>query len=336
MKKRSLKIITGSLVILSILCTLAKVVQAEPYNPNTDWFMKAGYGVFVCYLEIYQNDPARLNSFGKKTSWDQCVREFDTEKFADQMEQAGAGYVIFTMQQNARFLIAPNATFDRLTGYKPGEACATRDLVEDLYKSLHPRGIKLILYWTGDGPRKDPKAAAALKYTRKVNETFVTNWSNVAREYGERYKEKVVGWWVDGCYTFIGYDQKKLEILAKGLKAGNPKRIIALNLGVKKKVSAYSEYEDYTCGEKERFDDYPSSRWINGEQWHILSYLSCEHKGWGSPGTRYKKQELIDYVNKCNSKGGVVSIDVMLYRDGLLDRSQLEMLKALRAAKENR
>ena len=39
---------------------------------------------------------------------------------------------------------------------------------------------------------------------------------------------------------------------------------------------------------------------------------------------------MIDYVNACNALGGVVSIDVVLYRDGDLDRSQLEVLKAIR------
>ena len=32
-------------------------------------------------------------------------------------------------------MIVPNATIDRITDYKPDEACSTRDLVEDLYES---------------------------------------------------------------------------------------------------------------------------------------------------------------------------------------------------------
>lgn len=52
-------------------------------------------------------------------------------------------------------MIAPNAQYDVYTGYAPGEACATRDLVLDLYDALSPQGIKLMLYWTGDGPHFD-------------------------------------------------------------------------------------------------------------------------------------------------------------------------------------
>lgn len=312
------------------------VLEAATNNPSTDWFQRAGYGVFVHYLEDLQNDPQQVHSLGRKTSWDECVREFDVHRFADAMAEASAGYVIFTMHQRTRFLIAPNATFDRLTGYRPGEACSKRDLVEDLYQALQAKNIPLMLYWTGDGPRTDPKAAAALGWKDPVPTSYVEKWASVVQEYGERYGEKVAGWWVDGSYPFIGYDEEKLGILARALKAGNPKRIIAFNPGVQDRVRPYSKHEDYTCGEQNRFLDQPVSRWTGGEQWHILSYLGHDRPGnylgagWGQPGLRYSKADLTEYIAEVNQAGGVVSIDVLLYRDGGLDRSQLEVLKALR------
>ena len=193
------------------------IAATERDSGRTDWFAAKKYGVFVHYLAGLQNDPDHVASLGRQTSWDDCVREFDTEKFAERMHEAGAGYVIFTIMQRSRFLIAPNATFDRKTGYRPGEACATRDLVEDLYQSLDKRGIALMLYWTGDGPVDDPKAAQAMGWPTngQVTEEFVKNWAEVAREYGLRYKNKVKGYWTDGCYRFIGYDDRKLGILAR-------------------------------------------------------------------------------------------------------------------------
>ena len=263
--------------LVTVFLPASAFLQAAPNNPNTDWFQQAGWGAFVHYLNGLQNNPGELDSLGRRTSWDQCVKEFDVKRFADQIAQTGAGYVIFTMEQRTRFLIAPNATFDRLTGYKPGEACARRDLVLDLYKALHRRGIRLMLYWTGDGPLDDKQAARAMGQTEKVSEEYVRNWAAVAREYGERYGDKVVGWWTDGCYPWIGYDELKLGILAQGLKAGNSKRIIALNVGVQDKVRSYSTHEDFTTGEQNEFKDLPQSRWVDGEQWHILSFLGCSH-----------------------------------------------------------
>jgi hypothetical protein len=303
---------------------------AETNNPNTDWFSRAGYGVFVHYLAGLQNSAGELHSLGRETSWDKCVREFDTRRFADAMAEAGAGYVIFTMQQRTRFLIAPNATFDRISGYRPGEACATRDLVADLYRALHRKNIPLMLYWTGDGPLDDPKAGPAFGWTGKVSTDYSRKWASVVQEYGERYGDKVAGWWVDGSYRWLDYDDEKLGILARALKAGNPKRIIAFNPGVEAHVKAYSRHEDFTTGEQNRFLDQPAGRWIDGEQWHILSFLGASFQGWGQPGSKYRKADLIEYVHEVNRVGGVVSIDALLYRDGSLDRSQLEILKALR------
>lgn len=304
--------------------------QERAGNPATDWFQRAGWGIFVHYLEGLQNNPEEIHSLGRHTSWDECVREFDCERFARAVAEVRAGYVIFTMHQITRHLIAPNATFDRLTGYRPGEACATRDLVEDLARALGARGIPLLLYWTGDGPRGDPRAAEALGFTPVVTVEYVRKWAEVAREYAERYGEKVAGWWVDGCYSWIGYDDEKLGILASALKAGNPKRIVALNPGVQDKVRPYSRHEDFTAGEQNSFSDLPPGRWTGGEQWHVLSFLGCGFQGWAQPGSKYKKRDLVEYVYEVTRLGGVVSIDVLLYRDGGLDRSQLEILKAIR------
>lgn len=316
------------LPLLSLWLIAAPLAPAaEPGNPRTDWFQKAGWGVFVHYLAGLQNNAASLHSLGRETSWDACVSEFDTERFADTMQEVGAGYVIFTVQQITRYMIAPNARFDQITGYQPGEACARRDLVEDLYQSLSRRGIPLLLYWTGDGPRADPQAARAFGCQDPVTMDFVRLWSSVVQEYGERYGDKVAGWWVDGAYPFIGYDDQKLAHFATALRAGYPERIIAFNRGVDPLVMSYTPHEDYTCGEQNTFFDMPESRWLDGEQWHILSFLG---PAWGQPGTKYSKRELADYVFEVVRRQGVVSIDVLLYRDGSLDRSQVEMLKAVR------
>lgn len=311
---------------LTVSASIAALAQEESMNPLTDWFHEAGYGVFVHYLYGLQNDPESLHSLGRNSSWDDCVREFDTERFADTMAEVRARYVIFTVMQIQRYMIAPNETFDRISGYAPGEACATRDLIADLADALNERGIRLMLYFTGDGPRGDAQAAEAFGWGEPVSDEFVGKWTSVAREYSERYGERVAGWWVDGCYPWIGYDNDKLRVFAGALKAGNPASIVAFNRGVDPRVMPYTPHEDYTCGEQNRFFDMPTSRFVEGEQWHILSYLG---DWWGGFGTKYTKRELAEYVWDVHQRGGVVSIDVALFRDGSLDRSQIEMLKAV-------
>ncbi len=137
---------------------------------------------------------------------------------------------------------------------------------------------------------------------------------------------------MDGCYPWIGYEEDKLAILAQGLHAGYPDRIVAFNPGVENRVRPYSKHEDYTAGEQNLFFDWPASRFVNGEQWHLLAYLGCgsDGTGWAQPGTKMGKRALGEYVHMVTSAGGVVSVDVVVYRDGDVERSQLEILKSLR------
>ena len=140
-------------------------VGADPL-PETDWLAEAGHGVFTHYLDSLQNNFGR-NSQGKNSSWDACVAEFDAEAYAESAAAAGAQYAVITMMQGSRQMIAPNSVYDNFTGYAPGEACSTRDLVLDISAALNARGLKLMLYWTGDGPHLDPQV-------RKFKEELVT------------------------------------------------------------------------------------------------------------------------------------------------------------------
>ncbi len=312
---------------------------------KTDWFKKSKWGVFthyLCYLQNSNSEKGMLHSQGKgETSWDECVNDFDTEKYARTAKELGAGYVIFTVTQGYRFLCAPNDAFNSITGYKPGEACSKRDLLADLITSLDKYDIPLMLYFTGDGPHLDDVAGKAFGFfdreKQNVTDEFVGKWASVAREYSMRYKEKIKGWWIDGCYKdFFGYDENKLRIFSEAVKSGNPHTIITFNNGVGYE-GRYSQHEDYTAGEVTDFTNiYPEERFCNGSQWHVLSFLGIPSQfndwgnpAWGYPGSKYSGKFISEYVNKVNNLGGVVSIDVCTFRDGSIDMGQAEVLKAL-------
>lgn len=294
---------------------------------NTDWFSQAGWGVFVHYLYELQGNSKRIANNGEYTSWDDMVNKFDTDKFAADVAETGASYVIFTMMQVTRYLIAPNQTYNQLTGYKTGEACSTRDLVSDLITSLDKYDIKLMLYWTGDGPRQDKQASDGMGgWDGQVTDEYVSNWARVVAEYGQRYGDKLYGWWVDGCYDFIGYNQDRWSLLAEGLRVGNPRRIIALNNPSMTHVNSSTLEDDFTTGEVPHLGEIPTSRWVDGVQWHALSYLG---EFWAREGLRYDRDWLAHYIHKCNQAGGVISIDVLLFSDGSLERSHVVTLKGM-------
>ena len=307
-------------------------------NKRLNWFRGQKWGIFVHYLYHEQNNPLQAVNMGRgQTDWNECVEEFDTDVFAAQVASTGAGYVFFTVMQGTKFLCAPNAAYDRITGSAAGEACSKRDLIGDLVQSLSKHGVALFLYYTGDGPHKDPVCGPKMGYSdqkTKVNELFVRNWASVAREYSLRYGKNINGWWVDGCYESFGYNDEFLSVYAEAMRAGNPDTLLAFNGGIRRRIFKYSANDDYTCGEMNHLYDLPDSRLIDSCQWHTLAPVGISPNGeewgaWCKPGCRYSNEFLNWYVGKCNEKGGIVTFDVCLYRDGHIDPMQTEQLKTV-------
>lgn len=319
-------------LILCILCISINVGAQE--KSSAKWLRKAKFGILVHYLNTSQNEQLPWN-MGKKTSWDSCVNEFDVNVFASQMHEIGAGYVIFTIYQGTKYMCIPNKTYEDATGYKRGEATSNRDLVADLYDALSKYNIRLMLYVTGDGTYKDGQSykvfqSPMLNWVKNgnkfiVTEPWVNNWSKVLEDVSLRYGKKVSGWWVDGAYSFHGYTDTSLAVLAKALKAGNPKTIVAFNPSPQEKVKYYSKWDDYTAGEMYPMTSLPPvGGKINGVQWHVLTFLGTN---WQRPEMRFSKDQVTNYINKCNSAGGVVSLDVCLLRNGSIDKDQFNFLK---------
>jgi hypothetical protein len=304
----------------------------------TDRLLHGKWGVFTHYLHAEQNNPkARMNLNAGETDWSACVDELDVERIAKTLADVGAGYYFFTVMQGRKYMAAPNATFDRIAGCAPGEACARRDLPLDLYNALKPHGIDLYLYFTGDGPYKDEREGKAFGFTEPrqvgVTEPFVRNWAAVLEEYAVRYGGKVNGWWIDGCYRdHFKYSEVLLQHYRDAIKKGNAEAIVAFNNGVKDDLCRDFANEDFTCGEFNDFHIIPKSRFIDGAQAHILAPLGIapdgsEWGGWCKPGCKRDKKYMLEYVRRVNAAGGVVTIDVALYRDGSFDPAQVEILK---------
>lgn len=195
------------------------------------------YGIMVHYLNSIQNGKySQTNPSYTPTSWDDCVNEFDVDAFAERVNRTGAGYVIFTLCQVSAHICAPSKVFDELTASKCVGACSKRDLPLELGKALEKYGIDLYLYFTGDGPRGDAVASEAfetLNHTDgRVTESFVIKWSSVMRELAIRYGSLVKGWWIDGCFDYIGYNDDLLKYYKDAAIAGNPDAVISFNNGV--------------------------------------------------------------------------------------------------------
>ena len=306
---------------------------------NADRMMNKKWGVFTHYLYHEQNKAGTLSNQGAGcTDWSELIDGIDVEKIARTLHEIGAGYYFITLMQGTKYMIAPNSTYDRIAGTKPGEACAKRDLVLDLYEALHKYDIDLYLYYTGDGPHIDPEVGKRFGFfeprEKNMNREFVEKWASVLEEYAVRYGDKVCGWWIDGCYRWFQYNEDLLSIYQKACRKGNPNAIVAYNDGVKPKLEKDFAISDFTCGEFNDFIYVPETRFIDGAQSHILAPLGIAPDGseWGSwckPGCKRDGTYMCDYVNKVNAVGGTVTIDIVIYRDGSFDPQQIEILRQI-------
>jgi len=321
--------------LLFLLCSFTNNLFSQEANKATaNWMQHAKFGVMVHYLETLQNE-IQPHNMGKKTSWDSCVNDFDAKLFAAQMNQIGAAYVIFTVYQGTKYICTPNESYERISGHKRGESTSHRDLIMDISNALQKYNIKLFLYVTGDGTYRDQKSNEAFKnpmlqWKKNGNKfiatgVWVNNWSGVLQEWSMRYGKRISGWWMDGAFSFHGYNDILLSKYYSILKSGNQNAVVAFNPSPQKKVIYYSKWDDYTAGEMNDFKDFPPAGGkIDGTQWHIVSYLGSD---WKSDSVRFTKKYLTNYINKVNSLGGVVTVNTALYRNGSIGPDQLAFLK---------
>ncbi len=307
------------------LLSLSWPVQAVPNNPNADWFKDAKYGVFMHFL------PGDAKGLA-------LVKEFDVQGLSRQLETLGAKYFVITLGQNSGFFNAPNAAYDRYTGYAPGERCSTRDLPLDLYRVLQPKGIRLMLYLPCQTPNEDARAQKAFglpegKRDQPIDMEFAQKWAQVIQEWSDRYGDKVAGWWFDGGYQHVKFNEAIAQVYAKAVKHGNPNAIVTFNPGVR--LICHTQAEDYTAGElNDPFNMLPTSRWVEGSQWHALTFLGSQ---WSRRDTRYPTEKWVEWVRAVASKEGVITLDMGPNWDpqagpiGSLAEAQMAQVQALRA-----
>ena len=305
---------------------------------RTAWFAQCGWGVFCHYLTSVATSAEE---------WSGQVDRFDVEGLADQLETIRAPYFFITIGQGSGHYCAPNPTYDRLTGIVPSK-CSRRDLVSDLCQALCARGIRLLVYVPADGSNGDPEARRALGMDRHWHDdgwrvtdwsryrfvTFMRHWEEIVQDWSRRWGHRVCGWWVDGCYhAEVRYPEDgapNLGTLAAALKAGNPDAIIAFNPGVCTPVIYYSRHDDYAAGEIDRALPECPGAWLEKDgsrvRYHVLSYLG---ESWCKGAPRFPDELVAGYTRHVIGKGGVITWDVPILKEGRIPDPFLHQLEAI-------
>jgi Alpha-L-fucosidase len=244
--------------------------------------------------------------------------------FANQMAEAKVGWVMFGLD-DAYFAwpCSPNSKFDYYTGYGPGQKCSNRDLIMDVANALHAKRIKLIIYYAGlNGYMKEPKVLTGLKdkvrgkYNDKTPPSAESRKLRLAilKEYADRYKDKIAGWWFDvmepDTYNDKSNDWWTVNSIVHN---ANPKAVISFSHGGNEFGCVKPGIDDYTAGDTWNKQDltklipanYPAEK---GILWHGKIYCGNVYHGQGD-ANQFSDQELISWIKTCNRQGGVCTLD---------------------------
>jgi len=297
---------------------------------------QAGWGVMVHYLADWKARDHNLDMNVAK--WNQLADGFDADGLAAQLKSVGAGYLILTLGQNSGYFLAPNSTYDRLTGIKPSK-CSQRDLMADVSKALRERGLKLIAYLPSGAPAGDKAACQALQWQNGAhpNREFQVKWEQIIRDWSVRWGDRVDGWWFDGCYwpntMYRSKAPPNFESFAAAARAGNSKSAVAFNPGEIPRLISVTPDEDYTAGEINDPATVQIKRSTNGRldgvQVQVLSYLG---QTWGRGEPRYSAEQVIQYSRNVRATGGAITWDVPVQLDGRVAEPFLAQLRALGSA----
>ena len=117
---------------------------------------------------------------------------------------------------------------------------------------------------------------------------------------------------------------------ADTLKTGNPASIIAFNPVVVVPVVCHTQHEDYTAGETAAAWPECPGAWVDSSghkaRYHILS---CLGPSWCKGEPRFPDELVIGYTKHVTTKGGVITWDVPIQKNGLIPQPFLRQLGAL-------
>ena len=178
--------------------------------------------------------------------------------------------------------------------------------------------------------------------------TFLKNWGAVCGEWSRRYGSLVSGWWFDGykmemkdAYLPLKQRKHNIDTWITAVRSGNPDAELAFNAGAHPILSLCTRgrlcpHQTFTAGENRDFyqrtkkgrgklltpRNFPAP---DGVVWHLLLPVS---KGWGAGvKSRFDVETLKDRIDRIDSQGGVVTLDVPVSPDGTIPRAVLGVLK---------
>jgi len=260
------------------------------------------------------------------------------------IQGAGAGYVIWSATWRTYYFPAPIQAIERIM---PGRT-SKRDLIGELADALNHRGIRLMLYYhCGYGDREWQTRNFGVTDPNQIgtDALFRKNWIAIVTEVGERYRNRLVGWFIDE-----GWYPSPFEEQNKALKAGFPGRVVSFNDWIRPRLT---DFEDVEFGEGfnglndcagRLFPDGPPDGgdgiYVEGPhkglQAHGMFILDGAGYGpeWGiwQPDTTiakptYTSEQIIEMAKESQQRHVAISFNLLMYEDGTVSPASLDAVR---------
>ncbi len=293
-------------------------------SERANWLKEAGYGIF-CHWTTHS-----VPENGEKKNHADAIRDFDIDTFAKQIIDTGARFLFFTITHADMFLPFPSKEMDEIIPNHTSE----RDLVSELYEKLNPHGIKLCVYFNGEGCT-DPAWSEATQFYNNPR-VHAEYCYKITEAISRKFGDKICGWWIDCCYEpgicggrGLRYDYARYS---EALRAGNPDSIVAFNFrGIETWGSEWGRnIADFQAGEENDLSHLPNGAdsGEGGLQWFALCWMDdfWVHEKTGEPAPVHSNEKVLNYIHRVKENGGAFAYNVAPYQEGRISAKTMEQL----------
>jgi hypothetical protein len=153
-----------------------------------------------------------------------------------------------------------------------------------------------MLYLPCQAPNEDRRAQKAFglpqgKKDQPIDPAFAQQWASVIQEWADRYGDRVSGWWFDGGYDWVKFNDSIAQNTPRR-QARQPARDCDVQPG--REPGPPHAGRGLHGGElNDPFEMIPASSSVDGSQWHALTFLG---KTWAQRDTRFPAERWAEWA----------------------------------------
>ena len=301
------------------------------FKADTTWFSQAGFGL------MFQYGPWGYPRTGPKKDLEDQANSFDVDSFVATVKETGASYVIWSLTWWEYVMNSPISSVDTLIGNS--DRTSTRDLVGEIMIALDAEGIDFMLYYHRgheDDPWFDAAVFPPVEFPQRGTgdrSVLFDNWVTIISEIGERYGDKLDGWFFDDGVVYYPAPFERMGVAAR---AGNPNRLVSHNAWISARVT---DFQDVMFGEGNHGEEIAGSDDINGTgllsdgpSAGLLQHgMFMTENDWGIHDedqeieTRVTPAEAAAWRAAAAARNVPISFTLMMWEDGSMSQESLDI-----------